>query len=348
MISFGENAFDYALKGQDSIQQKNFNQAIIELEHALRLDNRNNWIFGLLGRAYYSSGNMEKALTAFRQAVNLDDSDTYSRMMIDIIRQKSLSRSIKKQSKEPTHLEKQAIHEQKLILEKLQASQELGYQIKRIVIDPGHGGFDSGAVGPSGIQEKNIVLELALLLKKILDQKKNYKTFLTRTSDYYVPLSERTTIANQYQADLFISLHINASPNNSTTGCSTFYCAEKASSESAQQVAESENAVIQFDSEKSQSLNNKIDIEEILFFFERKLYWKTSAHLAEKFQKQFQHPLKNLGVHSANFYVLKNAKMPAVLFETGFISNATEESLLKQTQFQLYIVTVICQGLFRL
>lgn len=342
---WSQNAFDYALEGQDLIQKGRFTRAVDVLKEAVRLDTGSDWTHGLLGRAYRGLGQKAEAVAAFREAVRLNPQDTYSRMMIEIMTQKPLPR-LKKKKKILTLLEKKAFKEESVMISRFHAEKGLGFQVKRVVIDPGHGGFDSGAVGQSGLKEKDVTLDIALKLHERLKRRGNIKSFLTRTADYYIPLSARTVTANQYQADLFLSMHINANRSKKPHGSETYFCSEKASSTEAKKVAALENSVIKFD-ETYKKQPGYIDIEEILLKFEQKLYWSESGVFANSFQKRFKEnlPLKSRGVHSANFFVLRRAKMPSILLETGFISNANDEAMLKQPGFREKIVDAIAKGL---
>ncbi len=340
---FAEDAFTLAIQGQNLIQGKKFDEAAKILEKAVKIDPESDWAWGLLGRAYYGLDKKAESVAAFRSALKLNSGDTYSKMMIDMITQKPIPK-IKEAAKPQTPLEKQAMEEEAQYLSKFKADTGLGYKVNRIVIDAGHGGFDPGAVGKNGLKEKDVTLDLALMLQKRLQGK--YKTFLTRTGDYYIPLSDRTVIANQYRADLFISLHINANNNRKAKGSETYFCSEKASSKEAQKVAALENSVLKFDEEKKQKPGH-IDIEDVLFKFEQKLNWSESGKFAKNFQAKFKQdlPMKSRGVHSANFYVLRRAKMPSILLETGFISNLKTEKMLTQDSFRRKIVDSIVRGL---
>ncbi|MBF0227285.1 MAG: N-acetylmuramoyl-L-alanine amidase [Desulfobacterales bacterium] len=339
-----ESAFDYSLIGQDFIQKKQFDKAIEVLQKAVKIDPQSDWAFGLLGRAYQGIGKDAEALVAFREAVKINPEDTYSRMMIDIITQKPVNK-LKKPQKPLTPLEKEAIEEEKKMLSSLESHKGLEYQVKRVVVDAGHGGFDSGAVSKNGLNEKDVTLDIALRLNERLN-KEGIKSFLTRTADYYIPLSDRTVIANQYQADLFISIHINANENRQAHGSETFFCSEKATNDEAARVAEYENSVLKFD-EPYTKVEGYIDIEDILFQFEQKNYWNESGKFAKKFQDRFKNelPFKSRGINSANFYVLRKAKMPSLLLETGFISNPEDEAVLKQESFRDKIVDSIMKGI---
>lgn len=342
---WAKSAFDYALEGQDLIQQERYSQAAAVLNKAVSMDPGSDWAYGLLGRAYRGLGKRAEAVAAFRKAVRLNPGDTYSRMMVEIITQKPVA-GLKKKKVPPTTLEKEAGLEEARMQSMLLTEKGLDYQVKRIVIDPGHGGFDPGAVGQNGLKEKDVTLDLALKLHNKLKIRGKIKSFLTRTGDYYIPLSARTVAANQHRADLFISIHINANKNRNSQGSETYFCSEKASSAEAEKVAALENSALKYD-EPFKKNPGHIDIEEILFKFEQKLYWNESSKFAKMFQNRFDKtlPLKSRGVHSANFYVLRKAKMPSILLETGFISNPQEETMLRRPAFRDKIVEAVAKGL---
>lgn len=344
-LGWAKSAFDYALEGQDLIQKNQFARAVKTLEKAVNMEPDNDWAYGLLGLAYRGLGKKAEAVSAFRKAVRLNPSDTYSRMMVDIMTQKPIAR-LKKKKRPETELEKEADREETQMLSKLESEQNLDYKVKRVVIDPGHGGFDPGAVGQYGLREKDVTLDIGLKLHEALNKEGRVKSFLTRTGDYYLPLSARTVTANQYRADLFISIHVNANLNRQSNGSETYYCSEKASSAEARKVAVYENSVLKYD-EPYKRKPGHIDIEEILFKFEQKLYWNESGRFAKTFQERFKRnlPLKSRGVHSADFYVLRRAKMPSILLETGFISNPGEEAVLSKPDFRGRIVDAIAEGL---
>lgn len=341
---WAKGALDYALEGQDLIQQEDFAGAVTVLKKAVALDPNSDWSHGLLGRAYHHIGQSAEAVAEFRKAIRLNPADTYSRMMIDQITQKPIPR-LEKEKRPLTPLEEAANREDAARLKTLEAEQGLDYQVNRVVIDAGHGGFDSGAVGLKGLKEKDVTLDLAKRLHGKLKRNGNIKSFLTRTGDYYVPLSARTVTANQFQADLFISLHINANKNRKPRGAETYFCSEKASSAEAEKVAALENAAIKYD-EPYKKKPGFIDIEEFLFRFEQKLNWSESGLFAGAFQERIekQLPFKSRGVHSANFYVLRRAKMPAILLETGFISNPDNEAMLREPAFRGKIADAIARG----
>lgn len=342
---WAKSAFDYALEGQDLIQMKKYAAAVEALKVAVKKDPGSDWAHGLLGRAYSGLGENAEAVVEFREAVRLNPHDTYSRMMIEMITQKPVPR-LKKKKRPITPLEKAAKKEEAAVLAQMQVKEGLDYQVNRVVIDAGHGGFDSGAVGKNGLKEKDVTLDLAKRLHEILKREGKIKSFLTRTGDYYIPLSARTVVANQYQADLFISIHINANKKKQPNGSETYFCSEKASSAEAEKVAALENSVIKYD-ESYKKRSDYIDIEEILFKFEQKSNWNESGVFAAAFQRRLEQrlPFKSRGVHSANFYVLRRAKMPAILLEAGFISNANDEAMLKQATFREKVAIAIAKGI---
>ncbi len=341
----GSSALEYALKGQALIENREYAAAVEVLTRAVRIDPSSDWAFGLLGRALRELGRSAEAVAAFRSAVRINPGDTYSRMMIDIISQKPLVGSRRK-TRANAKDERAALNESREMTRTLTADGGLGYRVNRVVIDPGHGGFDPGAVGQNGLEEKAVTLDLARRLHRHLQADGRIKSFLTRTGDYYVPLSERTVIANQYRADLFISIHINASKNRQAHGSETYFCSEQASSAEAARVASLENAVLSYD-DKKQRREGYLDIEQILSAFGQKLNWKESGNFATGFQQRLKNglPFKSRGIHSANFFVLRKAKMPAILLEAGFISNPAEEALLGQAEFRAKVVGAIARGI---
>ncbi len=344
------DAFDLALQGQELLTRGKYSEAIEVLKQATQTDNESEWAWGLLGRAFFQSDQMRPALHAFQQVLRINPEDTYSRMLVDVITQKPLPPE-PETVKPLSPLEQRAQAEEQEIFKTLQAQKGLGYRIRRIVLDPGHGGFDSGAVGLNKLQEKEVTLDLARQTASILrDVHPDLRIFLTRSDDYYVPLSARTTIANQFNADLFISFHINANENRQPHGMETYFCSETASSQEAARVAQFENAVLQLEEETAQTPGH-VNIEDILFHFERRRYWEAGGAVARGLQGHLAESLsffRNRGVHSANFFVLRRARMPSILLETGFISNPNEEKILADTAQRLKISESIAAAVLEL
>jgi len=206
----------------------------------------------------------------------------------------------------------------------------LGLKIGRIVIDPGHGGYDTGTIGPTGLMEKDLCLDVALRLGKIIHQRlPGAEVVYTREDDTFVPLENRTAIANQARADLFISIHANSSRDHKTRGVETYYLNFSPSSE-AMEVASRENALSQGSIHELQDMIKKIARNEKV---------EESRELATEIQEaltkrllRVNRTLKNRGVRKAPFVVLIGANMPSVLSEMSFISNPADEQLLKRPE----------------
>lgn len=225
----------------------------------------------------------------------------------------------------------------------------IGNVKRRIVLDPGHGGHDPGAVGPNNLYEKDVVLDIALKLKRALEEDPINEVYLTRDSDIYLPLEERTAIANRRNADLFVSIHANASPRREAKGVET-YMLNWTDDEEAIRVAARENAI---SIKKMKEMNRQMDIVEVIksdLIRENKR--DESIKLANYVQRSLVSNLNtrreqvlNLGVKQALFYVLFGAKMPSVLVEVSFISNPEEERMLSDEAFRLMIARGVAQGI---
>ena len=214
-------------------------------------------------------------------------------------------------------------------------AQQLGLSVKTIVIDPGHGGKDPGAVSQAR-QEKQIVLSLSKTLRDIL-AKKGYNVRLTRETDVFLPLRKRTQFATSQKADLFISIHTNASTARSAAGIETYYLA-LASDESARITAMRENAGAEYNMKELDALVGRI-LKESKSTESRRLAELIQAQLASGKQ------VKNRGVKHAPFVVLIGTKVPAVLVEVGFISNPTEGKKLTTKAYQRQLATAIAAGI---
>ncbi|OGC79297.1 MAG: hypothetical protein A2145_05205 [candidate division Zixibacteria bacterium RBG_16_40_9] len=207
-----------------------------------------------------------------------------------------------------------------------------------IVIDAGHGGQDYGAIGPTGLAEKDVVLDIALRLEKLL-VKEGFKVILTRTDDTFIPLADRTQIANSNGADLFISIHANSSKKRSISGSETYFLAQ-AKNDEARAVAAWENSSLRFEKENPEELS---DLDFILLDLVQNQFLKESSDLAYMIQENMGRklPIQDRGVDQAGFFVLNQAYMPSVLVETAFISNRGEEKLLKTSSFKQKIAEAI-------
>ncbi len=207
-----------------------------------------------------------------------------------------------------------------------------------IVIDAGHGGQDYGAIGPSGLTEKEVTLDIAWRLEKLLT-KAGFKVILTRKDDTFIPLADRTQIANANGADLFISIHANSSKKRSISGSETYFLAQ-AKNDEARAVAAWENSSLRFEKENPEKLS---DLDFILLDLVQNQFLKESGDLAYMIQENMGRklPIPDRGVDQAAFFVLNKAYMPAVLVETAFISNRSEEKLLKKDSFRQKIAEAI-------
>jgi N-acetylmuramoyl-L-alanine amidase len=203
--------------------------------------------------------------------------------------------------------------------------------LRRIVVDAGHGGKDPGAIGPSGVMEKDVTLMLARELAKSLTEHLGCEVVLTRDGDVYLPLEERTAIANKMGADLFVSIHANANKNRKAYGIETYYLNFSKNDKAAAVVAR----------ENGTSLKQVSDLELILFDLMANAKINESSRLATVIQENLVHRIsqkysdvRDLGVRQGPFYVLLGATMPSVLIETAFISNPREEKRLTSSAYQ--------------
>ncbi len=205
-------------------------------------------------------------------------------------------------------------------------SRALGLKIGRIVIDPGHGGHDTGTIGPTGFMEKDVVLDIARRLGKLLEEQLNAEVLYTREDDTFVPLENRIALANEKQADLFVSIHANSSRNKGVRGVETFYL-NFSSDPEVLELAARENALSQKGLHELQDLVKQISTNEKI---------AESKELAGEVQKTLHQELRkkdsdvrNRGVKQAPFVVLVGGTMPSILVEVAFLSNAEDEKLLK-------------------
>ncbi len=214
-----------------------------------------------------------------------------------------------------------------------------------IVIDPGHGGRDPGAVGPSGSYEKDRTLEISLMVRDLLSiRMPELRVVLTRTTDDYVSLGARTRIANRNRADLFVSIHCNAAENREAHGFETFFLS-RARTDDARAVEMLENDVLQMDDLPSVS-NDPLSF--LLADMAQSIFQNQSSLFAGTVQSGFRtsFPLRrDRGVKRAGFYVLRGAYMPAVLIEVGFISNPDEERELLSLDFRFRAAQAIVEAI---
>ncbi len=221
--------------------------------------------------------------------------------------------------------------------------------LRTIVLDAGHGGHDSGAVGPTGLMEKELVLDVTRRVARLLEARLGLKVLVTRDADFFVPLRDRTSFANRQRADLFVSIHANAHHQSGTDGVETYFLSSEATDSAARQVAALENGVVQLEKPAARSAgSNKVDIvKTILWDLAQSEFQIESERLAEIVHDSMTRSLRigNRGVKQAGFYVLGGAAMPAVLLEIGFVTNPREERKLKEARYRDEIARAIVAGL---
>lgn len=215
--------------------------------------------------------------------------------------------------------------------------------IDRIIIDPGHGGKDPGAIGPTGLKEKDVVLDISKRLKNLLEKNLDVEVLLTREDDSYPKVQERGKYANEKNGKLFISIHANGNENDRVRGHSIWLLGP-ARSEEALQMAEKENSVIELE-EDTEAYNQLKDAIHILNAINQSANLKESQDLASIVDKQFKDlnkfPQYGNGIFQAGFYVLVNAAMPKILVETAHITNKYEERLLKTNSVRQQIAQAL-------
>ena len=219
-------------------------------------------------------------------------------------------------------------------------AQQLGVELRKVIIDPGHGGHDPGTMSKKGLREKDLVLDISTRVAKILDSK-GFQVLMTRTKDVFIPLEERTAIANSNDADVFVSIHVNASRSSKPRGVETYYL-NLATTPDAAEVAARENASttrrLSELNDLLQKVMNNSKIEE-------------SQELARHVQGTMASNLfsstkdsRNRGIKTAPFYVLLGARVPSVLVEVAYLSNRKDEELLKSAAYRQKIAESIASG----
>jgi N-acetylmuramoyl-L-alanine amidase len=218
----------------------------------------------------------------------------------------------------------------------------LGLKIGKIVIDPGHGGYDTGTIGPNGLREKDLVLDVSKRLGKLLETRLGAEVDYTRRDDTFIPLETRTAIANQDQADLFISVHANSSRDPDARGVETYYL-NFSSSPEALEVAARENAVSEKSIHELQDLVKKIALKEKI---DESREFASDVESALHSGLAAKNPgLRNRGVKKAPFIVLIGANMPSILAEISFVSNPGDERRLQTSAFRQRIAESLYLGI---
>jgi len=212
----------------------------------------------------------------------------------------------------------------------------------RIVIDPGHGGRDGGAVGTRGTKEKDITLKTGLALARLLREEGLFEVMLTRTKDKFVALSERSRMANKFNADLFISLHCNASKGRNDSGYEVYILSETASDPEAARLAEFENAVIKYEDRSKEDEAAAAILVAMSMVENLNASSELAALVAQALDGRVD--IKNRGVKKASFYVLKGTNAAAVLHELAYLTNKKDEARLRSAKYRRRIVDGLYAG----
>ena len=254
------------------------------------------------------------------------------RVVIDIYPQKTGSSPPVKKTPQPAKPAKEGYS----------MARQLGLGVQKIVIDPGHGGNDPGCIGSKGLQEKGVVLDISKRLKTLLSSQRGLEIILTRETDIYVPPENRTIIANQKQADIFVSIHANSFPNRKRSGIETFYLNFNQDL-SVMAIAALENAT----STKNISSMKKI-IEKITqnskIVESKELAQIIQKNLVRRLSRSYKN-VRDLGSKGGPFWVLIGGEIPSVLIEVSHLSNLDEESRLRSPQYRQQIAQGIYDGL---
>jgi N-acetylmuramoyl-L-alanine amidase len=214
-----------------------------------------------------------------------------------------------------------------------------------VVIDPGHGGDEEGAHGPDGLMEKDVTLDIARRLRDRLRRDPGTEILMTRDDDRKVALDDRTAVANHAHADLFVSIHANASRRDSAHGSETYFLSYQATDDEARAVAALENNPLQLD----EGVPGESGLDMVLWDLAQSAYLKESSDLAEMIQSRLNDTLgvRNRGIKQAPFRVLMGATMPAVLVEVAFITSPEEEKRLREPAFKDQIADAIADSVRR-
>jgi N-acetylmuramoyl-L-alanine amidase len=226
--------------------------------------------------------------------------------------------------------------------ETVSLARQLGLTVRKIVIDPGHGGKDPGCYLDHNVEEKNIVLNLAQILAKKLEKRLGVEAVLTRNTDVFVPLEKRTAFANMQKADLFLSLHVNSYKQGDVSGVETYFL-NMATDERAVMVAARENATSEKNISDLQKILNDLMLNTKISE-SSKLAYDIQKGIVGQVRKRYGN-VRDLGVKQAPFYVLIGADMPAVLVETGFLTNSMEKKRLENRKYLEKIADGIVSGI---
>ena len=261
------------------------------------------------------------------------------RIVIDIYPKEKLPRT---PIKKPTTTPSKSKIQPKPKETEISFARQLGLGVGRVVIDPGHGGRDPGCIGKSGLREKDVVLKIALYLKNMLLKNKDLEVILTRETDIKVAIEDRTVIANQKNADIFVSIHANAHKNRKLSGVETYYL-NFSNDPATNETAARENAT---------STKNINEMSDIITSIVNNSKIIESKELARIIHTNLVHSIysqnnnvRDIGVKGGPFWVLIGGEMPSILVEVSYLSNPAEESRLKSTSYQKLIAQGIYDGI---
>ena len=217
--------------------------------------------------------------------------------------------------------------------------------LRLIVLDAGHGGHDPGATGPGGVMEKDVVLDVTRRVARLVEDGLGIKTALTRSTDVFIPLRERTSFASRQHADLFVSIHANAHPQAASEGVEVYFLSSEASDSQARHTAALENDAMQLESPASRQKSDLL--KSILWDLAQSEFQQESSVMAETVLDSMTRSLSLVprGVKQAGFYVLGGAPMPAILIEIGFVTNRKEERKLATPEYREALARAIYTGL---
>lgn len=221
-------------------------------------------------------------------------------------------------------------------------ARQLGLGIQRILIDPGHGGNDPGAIGRSGLQEKGIVLDVCQRIKKLFGTRNDLEVILTRSTDTFLPVEKRPEIAKEKQADILISIHVNSFPNRRRSGVETYYLNFSQDS-SVMAVAARENATINKSLSRMTKIIEKM-VQDTKIIESKELARTIQKNLVRSLSSRYKN-VKDLGAKGGPFFVLIAGEIPSVLVEISHLSNTTDEARLKTSQYRQLVAQGIYDGI---
>ena len=348
VLASQDTSQELASKGHELLLSGKPAEALAALKEAARLDPANPWVFNLLGRAYYQSGQASQAEESFRMALRIDPGDGYSRMMLDILFQHPVppvppSGRKPAKHKKTSQLEEEARRELDGFAKSGKAS-----TARLILIDPGHGGMDKGVTGSLGLAEKNVTLDLAIrVVRAVNAEDSGVMALLTRERDLDEPLWARSAMAGIFGADLFVSMHCSASlPGKG--GVELYSYSAEPSDAQAHAVAELENGVTRFERFGAPKAPLP-SVPDFLSSWQTRQLAARSRDVAQRMAAELKpdKPLEGVHLSGAPLKVLLNSRCPAVLIEAGFLSNFSEEAALKNGEYREKLAVNLAKALTR-